>query len=194
MEARLLIEIHARGCNPGSQLVVNLVVCSLQLMPQYLAGVRAIFERVFAKRGTKALLGTAINHAVLITLVAADGRRIPYNKDIWCIVGDAQDWLQDLALRLDPAGFVAVRLFLEAVNNPTVFAAGYVAVIFANPQPKTGLFAMRQGLPLVAKLASPAPGLSPAARFEVTTTTGYLTAVGTYYYTGQRRSGPRPTG
>ena len=82
MEVRLFREIRAHGRNLRLHLVVSLVGHGPQLMPHHLVGIRAIFERIFAKHGIEALLGTAIGHTTPTVLVTPKGQHIPYDKVI----------------------------------------------------------------------------------------------------------------
>jgi selenide, water dikinase len=57
-------------------------------------------------------------------------------------------------LAVDTAGFVEVSEYLRSVSHPQVFAAGDIAAMMADPRPKAGVFAVRQGKPLFNNLRS----------------------------------------
>ena len=91
-KVRLSKEFHALSQDPRLYLVVSIVSRGSQLMPQRPTGVLAIFERIFAIRGIKPILGTVVEHPkTFLALIAADGRRNPKNKIIWYTTGGAQD-------------------------------------------------------------------------------------------------------
>ena len=61
-------------------------------------------------------------------------------------------WLSASALVRDDRGFVAVDARLRSVSHPEVFASGDCATLLANPRPKSGVYAVRQGPVLAANL------------------------------------------
>lgn len=63
-----------------------------------------------------------------------------------------QEWLKETNLELDEGGFIAVSPSLESLNCADVFAAGDVAGVVKYPRPKAGVFAVRQGPPLLHNL------------------------------------------
>ena len=66
-------------------------------------------------------------------------------------------------MALDPQGFVAVDATLRSLSHPEVFAAGDVAAVLPHPRERAGVWAVRQGRPLLANirrlLRGEAPGL-----------------------------------
>jgi selenide,water dikinase len=66
-------------------------------------------------------------------------------------------WLAESGLAVTPAGFVEVDAHLRARRHGHVFAAGDVAHL-ADPRPKAGVFAVRQGPVLHAALTATLAG------------------------------------
>ncbi|MDO9316796.1 MAG: selenide, water dikinase SelD [Gammaproteobacteria bacterium] len=64
----------------------------------------------------------------------------------------APAWLQQTGLALDVGGFIRVNQSLQSVSHPEVFAAGDIASIDGFPRPRSGVYAVRHGMPLADNL------------------------------------------
>lgn len=82
-------------------------------------------------------------------LVARDGRRLAVDEVIWTTSSGSQQFLRGTGLLLDAGGFIRVDEKLRSLSHPDVFAAGDIASL-ADPRPKAGVFAVRQG-PILAE-------------------------------------------
>ncbi len=71
---------------------------------------------------------------------------------IWVTHASPASWLRNSGLELDDSGFVAVNQCLQSVSHDDVFAAGDIASVANYPRPKSGVFAVRQGIPLARNL------------------------------------------
>lgn len=67
-------------------------------------------------------------------------------------------WLETTGLALDEQGFVRVNDHLQSLSHPYVFAAGDIAAIAGQRRPKSGVYAVRQGVPLGRNLRQYAMG------------------------------------
>ncbi len=95
----------------------------------------------------------------------------------WLATGAAAPaWLADSGLALDDGGFVRVTDTLQAVGHPRIFAAGDVAAL-AQPQPKSGVYAVRAGPPLAHNLRALAEG-APLVPWQPQERALYLVSTG----------------
>jgi selenide,water dikinase len=61
----------------------------------------------------------------------------------------AADWIKHSNLSTDTSGFILIKNTLQTLSQENIFATGDIATMPAHPRPKAGVFAVRQGKPLV---------------------------------------------
>ena len=61
----------------------------------------------------------------------------------------APDWIKHSDLSTDTSGFILIKNTLQTLSQENIFATGDIATMPAHPRPKAGVFAVRQGKPLV---------------------------------------------
>ena len=137
----------------GRALRVSLFTASSELLPQHSAGMRrrvlqALSVRQIAVHCDTRLLGFTAGEAQ-----ADNGAHFALDELLWVTDAAAPPWLADSGLALDAQGFVRVDGCLRSVSHPAVFAAGDCASIDAAPRPKSGVYAVRAGMPLANNLA-----------------------------------------
>jgi len=143
--ARQLTQRHAR-------LRLSIVTADERLLPGHNDRVRQIFTHILEQRSIPVYYQHAVEkfehghlHGDFATPLAADSA-------IWVTHACAAGWLRDSGLALDDNGFIAVNACLQSVSHANVFAAGDIAAVDAYPRPKSGVFAVRQGIPLARNL------------------------------------------
>ena len=117
-----------------------------------------------ASRGIGLHLATPAARIEPGAMIAADGSRIAADAIVWTTGAAALPWLRELGVALDAAGFVAVNESLQSISDERVFAAGDCATMIAQPRPRSGVFAVRQGPPLAANLRAALAG-RPLVRY-----------------------------
>ena len=61
----------------------------------------------------------------------------------------APDWIKHSDLSTDSSGFILIKNTLQTLSHKHIFATGDIATMPDYPRPKAGVFAVRQGKPLV---------------------------------------------
>lgn len=141
--------LGSAGCAPGGR--VSLVTGGPPPAWNYPAGVQ--------RRVLQALrrLQITVLHYACVGMSAgeirlAGGARLACDAPLLALGAQAPGWLAGSGLALDDAGFVAVNQFQQSTSHAQVFAAGDVASRVDAPHPRSGVYAVRAGPPLLANL------------------------------------------
>ncbi len=153
VELALSLEQRARAMpQRRGRLEICLLTDREHLLPSHNPRVRDWFAELLPRRSIEVFY----RHAV----TTFDGSHLHGDYDlpvaadivIWVTQASAAPWLRDSGLALDANGFIAVDASLQSRSHPQVFAAGDIAAVSEHPRPKSGVFAVRQGLPLADNL------------------------------------------
>jgi selenide, water dikinase len=197
MQTRLRQLFGAGGLSP--ELVeVHLFHRQTNLMTGYPTGVGEYFYRLLTRRGIQLHLGETVQKIAVVSESDSIGDRdvrplekiIYYNSGttticdyiFWVTQATAPTWLKASGLATDDRGFILVNNTLQSTSHPDVFATGDIATTIDHPRPKAGVFAVRQGKPLVENLrsiasAQPLRPFSPQKRHLALIGTGEARAV-----------------
>jgi selenide,water dikinase len=85
-------------------------------------------------------------------LLLANGSRLPADCCVLALGTRAPVWPAGSGLATDAEGFIATGPSLQSLSHPEVFAAGDVAARPDAPHPKSGVYAVRAGPPLLHNL------------------------------------------
>ena len=178
VELALSLEQRSRALpQRRGRLEICLLTDREHLLPSHNPRVRAWFADLLPRRSIEVFYRHPVE--------SFDGSRLhgdfasPVDADIvvWATQASAAPWLRDSGLELDSNGFIAVDGCLQSRSHPQVFAAGDIASVSEHPRPKSGVFAVRQGLPMAANLrrrllGQPARPFSPQTEFLSLISTG----------------------
>ncbi len=183
VELALALDYRARHLD-GRRGYLRIVLCNdrEEILPSHNARVRRIFERILHQREIELRTGFRALEFGDSELHDAAGNRLAADAVIWVTHANPAPWLRDSGLELDGAGFIRVAPTLQSLSHPEVFAAGDIAAVDGYPRPKSGVFAVRQGLPLARNLqrkmdAQPLAAFRPQRQFLSLISTGDRYAV-----------------
>jgi selenide, water dikinase len=137
------------------------LVTAGDLLPTHNRKVARIFKWVLKERDIELHLDSEIVAVESGRVLCASAEAISLDEIIWVTQAGAAPWLKNSGFACDPGGFVNVRDTLQTVTDPDVFAAGDVAAVENHPRPKAGVFAVRQGKPLIRNLRLALTGQRP---------------------------------
>ncbi|MBW4581660.1 MAG: selenide, water dikinase SelD [Tildeniella nuda ZEHNDER 1965/U140] len=147
-----LQQILSAAQQPFSNLTVHLFQKEATLLPTQNHWVRDRFQTLLTQRGIQLHLQEPVRSVESHRVICASGLTIACDYIFWVTQASAPDWLAKAGLAVDENGFVLVNDTLRSLSHPDIFAAGDSATMLNHPRPKAGVFAVRQGKPLVDNL------------------------------------------
>jgi selenide,water dikinase len=182
LQARLQAIYHDAGYSLD-QLELHLFHRGVELLPERHPSVRRKMHRLFAQRGIHlhlqenviAIKADGDNTPRLV--MCESGLTVQCDRVFWVTQASAASWIRDSQLATDSRGFIQINDRLQSVSHAHVFAAGDIATMVNHPRPKAGVFAVRQGEPLVqnlrrAALGQPLQPFVPQDKFLILIGTG----------------------
>jgi len=126
--------------------------------PAVQARIQRALERMQITVLQERATGTTAN-AVLL----ANGAKLACDVPLLATGAQAPGWLQTSGLALDASGFVCVDETLRSTRHPQVFAAGDVSSRVDRSIARSGVYAVRAGVPLANNLRAVLAGVAPLA-------------------------------
>ncbi len=153
VELALALDHRARNLD-GRRGRLQILLCNdrERILPSHNARVQRIFERILRAREIETHHGFRVRSFDGGELIGEDGGGVAADAVVWVTHASPAPWLRESGLDLDDAGFIRVAPTLQSLSHPEVFAAGDIAAVVDFPRPKSGVFAVRQGLPLARNL------------------------------------------
>lgn len=158
--------LRREGASPPAFVVAT---DAPHVLPGHPGRARAIVQRILRERSISVLAGKPVTAVSGSGLTLAGGQEVAADAVIWATGAAAPAWLSSTGLALDARGFIAVWRTLQSISHPEVFAAGDCATLVDDPNPKSGVFAVRQGAVLAANLRHALAGqaLAPFSSFSL---------------------------
>jgi selenide, water dikinase len=130
----------------------HLVTATKSLLASHNPRTQAKFARILAEQRINVHLAHNVVEVTKNKLICENGKTVAFDTLIWVTNAAAPRWLKDSGLQVDAEGFIEVNDGLQSLSHPYVFAAGDIASVRDQPRPKSGVFAVRQGMPLANNL------------------------------------------
>ena len=108
--------------------------------------------RILAQRGFRLLPGKAADRIEAGRVHLQSGEIIDAHHIIVSTGASAAEWPRASGLKTDESGFILVNEQLQSLSHSNVFAAGDCATMQNHARPKSGVYAVRAGLPLAENL------------------------------------------
>lgn len=140
------------------------IVTAGDVLPEANPLARHMVRRALARRGIAVQKHALVREVTGAGLVLDDGRMIAADAVLVTSHAKAPQALANGDLARDERGFLAIDEHLRVIGQESVFAAGDCATMPTHPRPKAGVFAVRQGAPLLKNLRAAARG-DPLVRY-----------------------------
>lgn len=165
-----------------NKLEIHLYCDTVTILPSHNSQTREIFYRILKERNINIHTQQNIINVDKNRLTSIDGSEFYTDSTLWITNASAPAWLSDSGLEVDDKGFIAVNDCLQSVSHGNIFAAGDIASVINYPREKSGVFAVRQGLPLAKNLAriiqkQPIKSFKPQSKFLGLISTGNKYAI-----------------
>ena len=162
-----------------AQAQVTLIGANNAPLTGFPARLRSTVSQLLAKRGVASLANRRVLAFLPGQLRLSDETLLDADVSLIVTGAAAPRWPAASGLACDAAGFIRLTRTLQSVSNPFVFAAGDVAA-YADPRPKSGVFAVRAGPVLATNLRAACNG-QPLQRWRPQAQALYLISTGQHH-------------
>lgn len=177
---RLRGQAPAAGIDPDAFSFV--LISGSKLLPSHNARARTLARREIEAQGVTLIEDEKVARVSRDGVELANGRCIAADATLLATQAGPAEWFKASRLPCDDAGFIAVRPTLQLLDDDDVFAVGDCATVLEHPREKSGVFAVRQGMPLAENLRLRAQGkaakpFTPQSDFLTLLSTGRRHAI-----------------
>ncbi|MDD5029419.1 MAG: FAD-dependent oxidoreductase [Rhodoferax sp.] len=156
------VELACAVAHRLSNARVTLISGAASVGANYSQAVQARIQRALARRQITVLQDRATGLTADAVLLA-NGAQLACDVPILATGAQAPTWLQASGLALDASGFISVDASLRSTSHPQVFAAGDVCSRVDRAIARSGVYAVRAGVPLANNLRAVLAGAAPVA-------------------------------
>lgn len=135
-----------------SNLQIQIISAEKTLLQFHNNRVRSFAAKELTTRNIDILLKKKMSACEKGIIVCEDETEITADAIICATGASLPSWPAECGLAISQDGFIEVDSFLKSTSHDYVFAAGDAATIKGQTRPKSGVYAVRQGLPLAKNL------------------------------------------
>ena len=135
-----------------SLLKIKIISADTNLLSLHNHKVRQFAKSELEERGVEVILDTAVSAFEETIVVCENGNKYSADSMVFATGASIPSWPGECGLALSEDGFIEVNAYLQSTSHDCVFAAGDAATLKGEPRPKSGVYAVRQGLPLAKNL------------------------------------------
>jgi selenide, water dikinase len=122
------------------------------------AAARRAVRQALVEAGVELVCGVTATALAANRLALSDGSYIEVATALWATGVEGPPFLAASGIACDRTGCILVTRDLRSVSHQHIFAAGDCAALEADPRPKSGVWAVRAGVPLANNLRRAATG------------------------------------
>ncbi len=150
----LALNMHHRLINilASNQLTINLIHRGERILTNQNKWISNQLTQVLNNRQINLYLETEIEQVTKTQIISKQGIKIDSDYTFLVTQAQAPIWLIDNLISTDQNGFILVKDTLQSINYDYIFATGDIATMINYDRPKAGVFAVRQGKPLLRNL------------------------------------------
>ena len=142
----------------ASPLEIKIITADSQLLKFHNKKVKNFTHKELEGRGIELCFDQRVTEFQQNRVVFEDKKFLFADTIFYATGASIPQWPTDCGLSVNDEGFIAVNTFLQTLSHPFVFACGDAATIEGHPRPKSGVYAVRQGMPLVKNIIRYATG------------------------------------
>tara|TARA_B100000029_G_scaffold516037_1_gene626278 strand:+ start:17149 stop:19368 length:2220 start_codon:yes stop_codon:yes gene_type:complete len=148
----LAFALHSRWIKRFKPLRITLVELRSSLLAGHHIKTKNIAEKYLEEKGIIYKTNCQFTRVDEDNLYFDNHPSISYDFLLWATGGGPSPLLNHTKLKLSKSGFILVRPTLQVLEYDNVFAAGDCCDLLAQPLPKSGVYAVRQGKILVSNI------------------------------------------
>lgn len=152
IELTLALQHRLRRHAEDGKVVFQVVDAGVRLLPDHPPRVGQALEAMLASRGILLYAGRSVAAFHPGGLVLHTGEEIESDFNLAATGASAPAWPANAGLAVDARGFILVNEFLQSTSHAGIFAAGDIASVSGQAQPKSGDFARHAGPTLAENL------------------------------------------
>ncbi|MBL4821230.1 MAG: selenide, water dikinase SelD [Gammaproteobacteria bacterium] len=142
----------------SSRLQIKIITADSQLMKFHNKRVKDFTRRELESRAVELYFDHRVEAFQANTIICEGLQSISADTIFYATGASIPQWPAQSGLATNDQGFIAVNTFLQTLSHPYVFACGDAASTEGHPRPKSGVYAVRQGMPLAKNIIRFATG------------------------------------